>query len=439
MPFRKPIPQALCLAILLTWFAPTSKAEDPYGFVLAPLHTELQRQNISSEASAMLVLNGNLLTVHSLGDAPGLDLEEMKSGLQRLAKRDPKLLLVRLQINLDSKPSKPHAESLKNEMIQIATEAGFEKTKVAEVFTSVRWSDDTDETVTGFLDDMQEENIIKNRVLTAAPVRTRLSKLLFSSSDAWVSLRQPLDTKNCELSDSTQRSIRDAIHSMKLDNPKLLLFYVNCSDEVTDIAQKLFSNQKPPAIPENASPAIKELLQEERDRFEISPALRLAQELGFQSVGLSYSPNSGRSEKLVGKAVPAFELSDLDGQPVRWPEWQGNRVGLITFWGVACGPCVREAPHLSRMHEKYGDKIAILGVNAYEESNETIREFVESANIKHQIVTGGQDLASETFGVSSYPTTYWINRKGEVVRYQIGFDDGELLEEDLVAFLKEEE
>ncbi len=136
--------------------------------------------------------------------------------------------------------------------------------------------------------------------------------------------------------------------------------------------------------------------------------------------------------------APNFELKSLDGSLLKWAEWRRGRPALITFWGVACGPCRLEAPHLSRFHVKYGEDIAIIGINAYDETDETIIAYVTNEKLKHQIVVGGNMVAKSTYHVAAYPTTFWINRRGEVVRYAVGFENGEQLEAELIDFLADE-
>ncbi len=222
---------------------------------------------------------------------------------------------------------------------------------------------------------------------------------------------------------------------MELSSVRKLHFSVSSTKAGAECIDKLFSNRQPPAIPDDAPPVIKELLLKEREGFKKSPALQLAEELGFQEVSCSHSSNGGAPELLLAKQAPEFELKSLDGSLVKWSEWRSGRPALITFWGVACGPCRLEAPHLSRLHEKYGDKVAIIGINAYDETDETILDYVTKEKLKHQIVVGGSQVASSAYKVAAYPTTFWINRGGEVVRYEIGFENGEQLEAELIAFL----
>jgi len=57
---------------------------------------------------------------------------------------------------------------------------------------------------------------------------------------------------------------------------------------------------------------------------------------------------------LVGQTAPDFTLESMDGAKIRLVDAVRNKVALVTFWGVACGPCRQETPHLSALYEKSG-------------------------------------------------------------------------------------
>jgi thiol-disulfide isomerase/thioredoxin len=69
-------------------------------------------------------------------------------------------------------------------------------------------------------------------------------------------------------------------------------------------------------------------------------------------------------DEWLGKAAPEFALTDLDGSPLNLAALRGKVVWL-NFWGLRCGPCVRELPALQKIHPDYADKgLLIIGVNA---------------------------------------------------------------------------
>ena len=93
---------------------------------------------------------------------------------------------------------------------------------------------------------------------------------------------------------------------------------------------------------------------------------------------------------------------------------------------MACGPCRVEAPHLSALYEKYqGAGFTLLAVNAYDETAETVAEYVKKESLVYPVALRGREVAQQKYSVGAYPTTFWIDREGFVIDYSIGFDPGD--------------
>lgn len=72
--------------------------------------------------------------------------------------------------------------------------------------------------------------------------------------------------------------------------------------------------------------------------------------------------------------------------------------------------CRAEAPHLSRLQEKYKDQgLTVLGVNADNNSKENLNRFIQEKKLTHAILLNGSGVAMQTYSARAYPTTYWIN------------------------------
>lgn len=425
-----------CLAV--AGLAMLSRGDEKLNYVAAPLKTELHRSKISAKASAFAIVNASAFEASGVEDLKGLPRERFEADLRSMSAKDDRLLRILISHGGNKRLSKDAVVQLKEQLGKSAKSCGYREVEFTEQWTSTEWESGNGALGTGLLDDSGQENLIMNPMLIAAPLRTRISKLHIGSGDAFIELRQPFDARRQQLTDDTQTAIRRAVESMKLDTTRELLFHVSSTKAGKQAIESLFSNRQPPAIPQDAPQVIKDVLLEERKSFQISPALKLAQELGFKSISYRHSGNGGAPELLLETKAPDFELKDLAGQSVKFSEWRKDRPALISFWGVACGPCRLEAPHLSRLHEKYGADVAILGINAYRETEETIQAYVTKEKLKHPIVIGGGTLAETIYQVGAYPTTFWINHRGEVVRYVVGFENGAELEAELVDFMADD-
>ena len=65
-----------------------------------------------------------------------------------------------------------------------------------------------------------------------------------------------------------------------------------------------------------------------------------------------------------GSLAPDFRLLDLSGSPVRLSEVNGPAV--VNFWASWCPFCIEEMPDFQRVHERFGDRVTIIGINRAE-------------------------------------------------------------------------
>lgn len=125
----------------------------------------------------------------------------------------------------------------------------------------------------------------------------------------------------------------------------------------------------------------------------------------------------------LGEQVPDFTLEGLDGKPVAFREATKGKVAILSFWGVGCGPCRQEAPHLTRFAEKFASRgLAVIAVNGYDETRDQVADFAKEAELRHTILLMGGKVASELFGVEAYPTLFWVRHDGKIVGREVGFD-----------------
>lgn len=96
-----------------------------------------------------------------------------------------------------------------------------------------------------------------------------------------------------------------------------------------------------------------------------------------------------------------------------------QKIVLLDFWTTTCGVCFEKFPQLQAAHEKYKNdsSVMILAVNKPIEEDKPNQAFDDIRERRHSfpvVVTEDEDLA-EKFGVKGYPTTFVINRAGQIV------------------------
>ena len=113
-----------------------------------------------------------------------------------------------------------------------------------------------------------------------------------------------------------------------------------------------------------------------------------------------------------GRAVPAFNVTDLNGKTWRLQDLRGRAV-LINFWATWCEPCRAEMPSLQALAAQNPGRLVVLAVNL-KESEPTITRFVERTGLSLPVLRDVDGAIARAWGVSVYPSTVLIDARGRV-------------------------
>lgn len=143
-------------------------------------------------------------------------------------------------------------------------------------------------------------------------------------------------------------------------------------------------------------------------------------------------PNAGDDPNAV--AAPDFTLSDQNGVEHTLSAYQGKTI-FLNFWATWCPPCRSEMPEIQALYEKYGENegdLIVLGVAApnygSEGNAEDVAAFLSDNGYTFPVVMDSYGLFSSLYGISAYPTTFMIDRDGNVFGYVQGALTGEIME-----------
>ena len=134
---------------------------------------------------------------------------------------------------------------------------------------------------------------------------------------------------------------------------------------------------------------------------------------------MSMAPDDGSMQKF-----PAFEGKDLEGNPVKSDElFSGNAVTVVNFWFTTCNPCVGELSELDALNKELAKKGgALIGVNTFTlDGDETAiseaKDVLAKKGATYQNVYFASDGEAGKFttNIFAYPTTYVVDRSGNIV------------------------
>ncbi len=132
----------------------------------------------------------------------------------------------------------------------------------------------------------------------------------------------------------------------------------------------------------------------------------------------SVDDNDDSSEKF-----PAFEGTDLEGNPVTSELFKENSVTVVNFWFSACAPCIAELGELNELNEELKLKGgAVIGINADtiggdESMIMEARQILEKKGAAYQNIyfSADSEAGQLTYSITAFPTTVVVDRNGRMV------------------------
>ena len=145
---------------------------------------------------------------------------------------------------------------------------------------------------------------------------------------------------------------------------------------------------------------------------------------------VSNNGSSEESNKAESNKTPAidFELKDQYGKTHKLSDYKG-KVVFLNFWATWCPPCKMEMPDIQKIYEKYekqGEKtevvvLSVVAPNTQDEKDvEGIKAFLEENGYTYPVLMDDGGYTFGAYRISSLPTTFMIDKEGNVFGYVQG-------------------
>lgn len=140
---------------------------------------------------------------------------------------------------------------------------------------------------------------------------------------------------------------------------------------------------------------------------------------------------------MLGREAPIFALKDPSGNVFLLSRYKGRPV-ILDFWATWCVPCRLEIPTLELFQKQYaGQGLQVLGISEdildFDDKASVLHEEEEiakksaSLHINYPVVIDNISVATKYGGIDGLPTTFFINRRGEIVASSVGIEPRDIM------------
>ena len=140
-------------------------------------------------------------------------------------------------------------------------------------------------------------------------------------------------------------------------------------------------------------------------------------------------PSATETEPPVPVA-PDFIVYDKEGNPVQFSDFVGKPI-VLNFWASWCGPCKSEMPDFNKKYEELNGEVTFLMINATDGVRETVEKadtYVTEQGFTFPVFFDAKYDAIGVYGITSFPTTIFIDAEGNFITYAIGAIDQKTLQ-----------
>ena len=113
-----------------------------------------------------------------------------------------------------------------------------------------------------------------------------------------------------------------------------------------------------------------------------------------------------------------WQLVDLNGKIVDFEQFRG-KVIFLNFWATWCGPCLGEMPEIQKLYNIFEGNKDIVFLIVTSEDYAKVKSFIQKSQYSFPVYLASFGTP-RTFEFSSIPTTFVVNKKGQIVVRTVG-------------------
>lgn len=138
----------------------------------------------------------------------------------------------------------------------------------------------------------------------------------------------------------------------------------------------------------------------------------------------------------IGPA-PAWRLEDIAGKTVTSEDFKG-KVVVVDFWATWCPPCREEIPGYIALQKQYGPEgLVVIGISLDQQGPDVVKAFAAKFGINYPLVMGDEKVVAAFGGVEGIPTTFLIDRHGQIRDRKVGMEEKADYEGKILSVLRE--